>query len=503
MTSLEMRALPGAALGEITNFNTEAVNTKRGATKSKPAAALKTKRPEVQPQVPEVPVVPEGLQQLYVSMKEERELWQAFAEALLTVEDVDEQDCDLPQLCSHDITDIYRDLQQQAVQQQQAQQQAVQQQAVRPHYIQGRSSLLEYDTNRSPSLSPKVIALLQIVSDDETTSDKLSAEINGEISEKSTKSCAKPKHDDGFAEDESETRLNCPANATKLHDNCTENKENDTKPNVTLSLDNDKEERHSLDQKKDEVDSNVGPEEPDEEILRGAQEEGCVNVVFPGTVTQDGCCQFVSEILKCVLYQRQQLPMTYDQLVHTQKKRQASMQDKDTVSRKPVQAADMDWRKSEQTLQELEEVLQQLEELFCLSRVPRVLLLMGGTTVLPKELYEINMEALVLASGDKSLNASSCLRQLFRTLFEADLLSDTNAVRLMPTTVLALAHRDCGMGWFHPKLQFKVPTRVERKVMALSTDLRTCKGLKREELDWDDYIWFQAPVTIKGFKIKI
>lgn len=49
-----------------------------------------------------------------------------------------------------------------------------------------------------------------------------------------------------------------------------------------------------------------------------------MNVIFPGTVTQDGCCRFVSEILKCVLYQRQQLPMTYDQLVYSQKKQQVT-----------------------------------------------------------------------------------------------------------------------------------------------------------------------------------
>lgn len=64
----------------------------------------------------------------------------------------------------------------------------------------------------------------------------------------------------------------------------------------------------------------------DAEVVRRAKEEGCVNVVFPGTVTQDGCCRFVSEILKCILYQRQQLPMTYDQLVYSQKKQQALMQ---------------------------------------------------------------------------------------------------------------------------------------------------------------------------------
>lgn len=67
-------------------------------------------------------------------------------------------------------------------------------------------------------------------------------------------------------------------------------------------------------------------EDRDAEVVRRAQEEGCVNVVFPGTVTQEGCCRFVSEILKCILYQRQQLPMTYDQLVYSQRKQQALVQ---------------------------------------------------------------------------------------------------------------------------------------------------------------------------------
>ncbi|TKS85386.1 MAD2L1-binding protein [Collichthys lucidus] len=152
---------------------------------------------------------------------------------------------------------------------------------------------------------------------------------------------------------------------------------------------------------KENTATTITSEDADAEVVRRAQEEGHVTVVFPGTVTQEGCCRFVSEILKCILYQRQQLPMTYDQLVYSQKKQQASMQDKDIVSRRPIQSADMDWRKCQQTLQELEEVLQQLEVLFSLSRVPRVLLLIGGSLILPKELYEINMESLVVAGGDQ------------------------------------------------------------------------------------------------------
>lgn len=169
------------------------------------------------------------------------------------------------------------------------------------------------------------------------------------------------------------------------------------------------------------------------------------------------------------------------------------------MCRRPVQSADLNGRKRQQTLQEIHEVLQQLEVLFSLSRVPRVLLLMGGFIVLPKEMYEINMEALVVAGGDQSLRVSSCLRQLFRTLFVADLLSDPKPVRLMPTTVFALAHRDCDVGWFRPKLQFKVPTRVKNQIITLTSDPNTCNVPKAEESVWKDYVWFQAPITIKGF----
>ncbi|CAL8257948.1 unnamed protein product [Lota lota] len=237
----------------------------------------------------------------------------------------------------------------------------------------------------------------------------------------------------------------------------------------------------------------------DAEIVRRAHEEGLIAVVLPGSVTQEGCCRFVSEILKCILYQRQQLPMTYDQLVYTQKKENAPIQNKEVVNWRPAQPTDFDRRKCQRTVEDLEEVLQHLELLFSLSLVPRVLLLLGGSPVLPKELYEINMEALVLAAGDRSLRVSSCLRQLFRTLFVCDLLSDARPVRLMATTILVLAHRDCDEGWFRPKLDFKVPTRVKRQVIALSTDTGICSSPQKEASDWEDYVWFQAPVAIKGF----
>nr|XP_046258641.1 MAD2L1-binding protein-like isoform X1 [Scatophagus argus] len=356
------------------------------------------------------------------------------------------------------------------------------------------SSDKDISTLEEPKVTCKIVTLQSVP--DDSNSCRRFAEIGQQLSPKAINTCVKAKNGVELEGASPEHRLN-----SKHHILVNaEDKEN----TAMSSADNTQEEGTSG--QSSLQDSNVtaskhhsNTEDGDAEVKRRAQEEGYVSVVFPGTVTQEGCCRFVSEILKCILYQRQQLPMTYDQLVYSQKKQQASVQDKDIVGRRPMQSADMDWRKCQQTLQELEEVLQQLEVLFSLSRVPRVLLLMGGSLILPKELYEINMEALEVAGGDQCLRVSSCLRQLFRTLFVADLLSDTRPVRLMPTTVLVLAHRDCGVGWFRPKLQFKVPTRIKNQIIALSTDPSTCKELKAEGSDWQDYVWFQAPMTIKGF----
>lgn len=162
-------------------------------------------------------------------------------------------------------------------------------------------------------------------------------------------------------------------------------------------------------------------------------------------------------------------------------------------------SGDSSRQRCQRTLRELDEVLGYLGVLFSLSYVPRVLFLLGSSGILPAELYEINMEALVQEGSDRSLRTSLCLRRLFRTLFVADLLSAVKPVRLMGTTVMALAHRDCGVEWFKPKVDFRVPTRVKRQVISLASAAAESGQRKADARDWDDYIWFQTPLTIKGF----
>ncbi|KAJ8340476.1 hypothetical protein SKAU_G00351090 [Synaphobranchus kaupii] len=122
-------------LGEISNFANKAVQVKKNATLK--AQAVKTSRPVPQqtlqtaaqharaPVLPTIADPPQVKLSTHVAIKEE-DLCQAFSDTLLAVEDIDEGDADMPQLCSEYVKDIYVYLRSLEVQQ-----------PIRPQYMQG------------------------------------------------------------------------------------------------------------------------------------------------------------------------------------------------------------------------------------------------------------------------------------------------------------------------------------------------------------------------------
>ncbi|XP_062953846.1 MAD2L1-binding protein [Cynocephalus volans] len=217
-----------------------------------------------------------------------------------------------------------------------------------------------------------------------------------------------------------------------------------------------------------------------------------VPVVFPGPVSQEGCCRFTCELLKHIMYQRQQLPLPYEQLRHFYRK--PSPQAEDMVRKKPRATAEVSSKKCQQALAELDSVLSHLEGLFARTLVPRVLILLGGNALSPKEFYELDLSRLAPDSVDQSLSTAACLRRLFRAIFMADAFSELQVPPLMGTIVMAQGHRDCGEDWFRPKLNYRVPNRGHKLTVTLS-----CGRHSIQTTAWEDYIWFQAPVTLKGF----
>ncbi|NWI13385.1 MD2BP protein, partial [Crypturellus soui] len=222
-----------------------------------------------------------------------------------------------------------------------------------------------------------------------------------------------------------------------------------------------------------------------------------VSVVLPGAVSRESCCRFACELLKHVLHQRHQLPLPYEQLAYFCRR---AAQDGDVIKKPP--SVDTTSKKCQQVLMELEGVLQHLEAMFRLTLVPRVLILLGGNAMSPKELYELNLEGVCVGSAEESLQTPFCVRKLFHSLFVADVFSELKVLPVVGTVVMLQGHRDCGADWFRPKLNYKVPTRGRKLTVNLSCDGDVGIGASSPQAvapAWEDYIWFQAPVTLKGF----
>ncbi|NXK85453.1 MD2BP protein, partial [Formicarius rufipectus] len=222
-----------------------------------------------------------------------------------------------------------------------------------------------------------------------------------------------------------------------------------------------------------------------------------VSVQFPGAVCRGSGCRFACELLKHVLHQRSQLPLPYEQLTFFCRR---AAQGGDGIEKPPSMG--LGSSKCQQLLMDLEEMFQRLEGMFNLTPVPRVLFLLGGNVMNPKELYELNLEGICEGNAEESLQTAPCVRQLFHRLFVADIFSELKALPVTGTLVLVQGHRDCGVEWFRPKLNYKVPTRGRKLTVKLSCDgdlHPSASPLQRTASECEDFIWFQAPVTLKGF----
>ncbi|XP_053919279.1 MAD2L1-binding protein-like isoform X1 [Cuculus canorus] len=174
------------------------------------------------------------------------------------------------------------------------------------------------------------------------------------------------------------------------------------------------------------------------------------------------------------------------------------------ASKKPS-SLDRASKKWQQLLTDLEGLFRHMEVMFSLTRVPRVLFLLGGTVMSPREFYELNLESICEGSAEDSLEPASCVRKLFHSLFVADVFSELEDLPVMGTVVMLQGHRSCGDDWFRPKLNYQVPTRGRKLTVNLSCDggidisASPYQPLASTST-WEDYVWFQAPVTLKGFQ---
>ncbi|XP_038073264.1 MAD2L1-binding protein-like [Patiria miniata] len=262
-------------------------------------------------------------------------------------------------------------------------------------------------------------------------------------------------------------------------------------------------------------------------------------VLLNGRVAPHVQANIVKEMLKHLMLQRNQIPMAYEQMKYEYERRQcgsAAATSRENGKHKNQQELSSSvYKRLGQLITTVEEQLANIDAVFNLSFVPRVLILLGATAVSPKEVHEIvfSNQASVHDGSLVDLRTKHCVRALMRTLIADSSIWEAKQLPLTNTLLLVRAHRDSGLTWFQPKMSLKgAPSRgqlyrceihcghVENSLGCAGDCSKLLNGNDEHRSDCvhgqgnnktdngqatmesvaesDDYIWYQAPVPIKG-----
>ncbi|XP_052104305.1 MAD2L1-binding protein-like [Mytilus californianus] len=197
--------------------------------------------------------------------------------------------------------------------------------------------------------------------------------------------------------------------------------------------------------------------------------DSCKDLIFDGGIQSHTRCILVKEYLKYILYERQQIPVPYEQVkqglkimedqlhnVNDVKTGPEHKQQKPPVRRSFV--SKMELRKITKLVKGLDELFEKLVENFEICpEVRQVLFLLGGTTVSPKECYLITLPPYHPESNN--LSSKFCIRYLMKELIMQDFVGKLKDVRTTNAIVMLNAPADSGIKWFLPKPNFTLPSR--------------------------------------------
>jgi len=260
-----------------------------------------------------------------------------------------------------------------------------------------------------------------------------------------------------------------------------------------------------------------------------------LDIEVAGVIPTAVRAELVKELVKFILYQRNQIPMYFDQLADSLARESQSLEN-NVIS----------FRQSKSPRSQQQELVKTVQALFQLVRdvfdsgdvIKQILIILGPNIILPKDAYLLHLPTEFYEGP--SVTARSCIQSVFRMFYSEDFLSD--AVPLSSSTNLFLfflAPRSCDHTRFNliPRLNYSLPSggllyEVNLLCTASSVTLGTAElgSPNSKELNIsgvhpldnsvtvnaaentdlftvlpstdDDYVWFQAPVTVKGYREK-
>lgn len=182
-----------------------------------------------------------------------------------------------------------------------------------------------------------------------------------------------------------------------------------------------------------------------------------INVAFTCTISPDKIGKLIVEIVKYVLYEREQLPMPYDDLKrHVEDVAQSQSAQKKAVN--PFLQAKQ--RKAITSLQGMDAIFSVAQDLIRERKVTRVLLLFGATVLSPVESYLIRVPQR--RHGCHSCGTAAGFRRCMLDVLEAFLRVDSTrkaAAASKLTTFLLVRREDVVLNLMDVKPGFVVPRK--------------------------------------------
>lgn len=175
-----------------------------------------------------------------------------------------------------------------------------------------------------------------------------------------------------------------------------------------------------------------------------------INVILDEPLTSDSCTKLIIELIKYVLYQKQQIPFTYDSLVQLQTK---------------VKKTDRNSSFIKTLLNTLNNVSDHLSSELLLKGciVKEIVIIVGATILLPKLQITLELPTQIL----DSLSHAGCqhssqkpLLNLMRSMMECSEFQDAMTLPLGPTNMFLLLQKSDNnsiSNFFLPKPQY-IPT---------------------------------------------
>ncbi|CAN7937649.1 unnamed protein product [Ixodes hexagonus] len=194
-----------------------------------------------------------------------------------------------------------------------------------------------------------------------------------------------------------------------------------------------------------------------------------LDVPFTKTVSPDKLGKLIVEIVKYILYEREQVPTPYDDF-----KRSAthlaggSSSPNKSQSMHPIKSVKQ--RKALASIEGMDLIFTSTQQLVEGNKLAQILLLFGPTVMSPIESYVIRVPKRSLtcrSCGDMS-GFRRCMLQVleaFRTVGQTD---GNNAASTKLTTFLCLRRRDVEFGLMDVRPRFQVPRKGRLTVLNLS-----------------------------------